>query len=143
MTTVSVEQDQLDRWATFADRVRKQEPGIRRNIARGEREFAYAKLVDLGVDAGRTVNDLQAAGAVLLDDSRPPTPAHLLDTPANRRLATALREAYAAAQEVDKERGQFNPAEPEDGPVSLPVVEILAKVETEVYGPLGTGDGPG
>ena len=59
----------------------------------------------------------------------------------NIRLARALREAYEAAQEVDREQGTFDPDEPEDGPTALPIVELLALVEEEVFVPTGRGEG--
>lgn len=53
----------------------------------------------------------------------------------------ALREAYEAAQEVDREQGTLDPDEPMDGPTALPIVDLLARVEEEVFGPTGRGEG--
>ena len=99
--------------------------------------------MQLHLDAAAALSSMREASANLPDYlPRPdPVPIHLLDTPAQRRLARALREAYEAAQEVDRERGTLDPDEPEDGPVALPIVELLARVEEEVFGPSGRGEG--
>lgn len=39
------------------------------------------------------------------------------------------------------EQGRDWHGEPEDGPTALPIVELLVRVEEEVYGPAGRGEG--
>ena len=60
-------------------------------------------------------------------------PLNLLDTPANRRLLEALREAHEAAIAVDRERGYG-----QDGPAQ-DLEDMVAKTKTEIYGAEGRG----
>lgn len=68
------------------------------------------------------------------DNSKPgwrkDIPLHLLNTPANRAFADALREAQTAAAAVDRERG----VKPEEGTSSL-MAYFADQVEAEIYGP--------
>lgn len=143
MSTVPVEQEALDAWARFAEAVRVGALNIRSDVACSRREKAQEALTDLHLQGAAALVSLHAAGALLPAGRRSaePVPLDLLDTPANRRLARALREAYEAAVEVDRERGTFDPDEPMDGPTAAPIVELLAAVELEVYGPTGRGEG--
>src|SRR5579872_6041822 len=145
MSNVPVPQRTLDQWARFTDEIRFKALDIRSDVACGHREKAREELIGLHLDAAAALSSMREAGANLPDYlPRPdPVPLDLLDTSANRRLARALREAYEAAQEVDKERGTYDPDEPEDGPTALPIVELLARVEEEVFGPSGSGEGAG
>lgn len=64
--------------------------------------------------------------------STEPTPLHLMDTPANRRLLAALVEAHKAALEVDAERGIH------DGFAEV-MESFAAERRDEVYGSAGSG----
>ena len=55
---------------------------------------------------------------------------HLLDSPANRRYARALREAYEALQQVERERGW------EDDLSDALLLDVEA-AEAELYGLAG------
>lgn len=64
--------------------------------------------------------------------STEPTPLHLMDTPANRRLLAALVEAHKAALEVDEERGIY------DGFAEV-LESFAAERRDEVFGSVGGG----
>ena len=88
---------------------------------------------DLNIAVCRICGNLETEGVTLPAVSE--VPLHLLDTPANRRLLEALREAHAAALEVDRERGYG-----EEGVISQDIENLLSEVQLEVYGPSGTGE---
>lgn len=143
MSNVPIPQEQLDGWARFADHVRTEVFPIQRMIARREYQQADESLTQLHLDAAAALTSLREAGAARPNAVMPPKPVplELLNTAANRRLAYCLRMALEAAQEVDKERGSFIAAEPYDGPCTLPIAELLSKVELEIGGPEGLGEG--
>jgi len=62
---VRVDQEQLDRWAAFADKVRATSVEARAAIAQGDTEGACEALTDLHVAAMDAVEQLYAAGALL------------------------------------------------------------------------------
>ena len=64
----------------------------------------------------------------------PDVPLALLDTPANRRYAEKLREAWEAGLEVDRER--YGPGIGTDGCAQV-IEMVLADVEQEIGGPVG------
>lgn len=130
---MNVPQDRLDAWAKTANRIRRDTLKIGKLMAGGERQAADELATELHIEAAGLLVSLRDAGARMPDGfpSSPNVPLHLLDTPANRRLARALREAYEAAIEVDLERGYG-----EDGPAEH-IGELLGRVEQEVFGPAG------
>lgn len=67
----------------------------------------------------------------------PAVPLHLLDTPANRRYAEKLREAWEAGMAVDRER--YGPNIGTDGCAQI-IEMVLADVEAEIHGPAGAGE---
>ncbi len=86
--------------------------------------------------------DRERAGAAPPGELQPPSMGlNMLNTPANRRLARALRAAYQAAVEVDRERGYQKPSEPEEGPTARSLIDLLVRVEEEVCGPARRGEG--
>ena len=102
-----------------------------------------SSLHQLHMDGAAALTRLRAIGAPMPNKTPPApvVPLELLDTRANRHLLRVLEEAVEAAQRVDQERGNFDPDEPYDGPATLPIVEILARVQLEVRGPAGAGEG--
>lgn len=134
---MNVPQDKLDAWAETVNRIRRDCPKIGKRIAAREYREADELATDLQMTAAALLSEMERAGSAR-PSSLPPAngvPLHLLDTPANRRLARALREAYEAAQAVDYERGYG-----EDGPAEH-IGELLGRVEQEVFGPAGQGEG--
>lgn len=142
MSNVPVPQDRIDAWARFAETVRCRTSQIRSANARGMAQVVEEIANNMHLEAAAALVDMERAGAITPAGLPTPreVPLHLLDTPANRRLARALRDAYEAAVEVDRERGAYTPGEPEDGPAALPIVELLIRVEEECYGPAGRGE---
>lgn len=142
MTTLPVEQRQVDAWTRFANDVRNQAMRIRTMIAGRRLDDARESLLTMHLQAAAAMVSMEEAGGATPGELPPPAavPLHLLDTPANRRLARCLRDAYEAAVEVDRERGAYTEGEPEDGPAALPIVELLWRVEEECYGPAGRGE---
>lgn len=136
---VPVPQEQLDAWARFANQVRVDVFPIQLQIARREYKAADESLTQLHLDAAAALTSMREAGATRPNAAMSPEPVslELLDTSANRRLAYYLRMAVEAAQEVDRERGQFTEEDAFDGPSTLPIAELLAKVEGEISGPVG------
>lgn len=130
---MNVTTDKLTGWNRFAQLARNTAIAARLAYAKGDREKGKAMLHDLEQAAAAAAASLEAAGA-----DRPqglptpsPVPLALLDTPASRRYARLMREAYEAARAVDRERG-FG----EDGPAD--VLEGFAEdAELDAYGPAG------
>lgn len=138
MSTLPIEQRTLDTWAEFAETVRDTSVRVQVHLAKRKLHTADVELQILFHAAAAVFVSMQRAGAQT-PDCLPPAavPLHMLDTPANRRLARALRDAYEAAVEVDRERGTYTEGEPEDGPTAMPIVELLVRVEEECFGPAG------
>ncbi len=106
---MNVPQTELDGWADACARINglllQAEAALRR-----EQTETAGNLVESARRVNVTTKHaLERAGAA---DPRPEhvpmpeeTPIQLLDTPANRRYAAALRAAYEALQEVERDRG--------------------------------------
>jgi hypothetical protein len=141
---VNIPQNELDEWERTAVFVngqlnkatgaigRSDLAGARQHIeAAGERNWT-ARRAMLRCGAANSIQETAArvrAQAGLPD--RDAVPLELLSSPANRRYARALREAYEALQAVETERGW-------DSDLSAKLYETLAAVELEVYGPAYT-----
>lgn len=82
--------------------------------------------------------NMEDAGAELpaYRPPRPTVPLALLDTPANRRYAQKLREAWEAGLAVDRER--YGADIGTDGCAQI-VEMLLADVEQECFGATGSG----
>ena len=130
---MNVDQATLDRTARSCHTLSRELGRMRQAAARANVANVAEQLQDLQGRAWTTMRDLVDAGA---DDptggrvttQEAPTPLHLLDSPANRRLLRALEEAHAAALEVDEERGI------QDGFADV-IEHFAAGVQTEVHGP--------
>lgn len=139
--TIPVDEKVLESLAHFADFTRVSALNLW-GKANARNQPEAGELMQMHMDAAAALVLLRENGAPMSDGlpTPEPVPLHQLDTPANRRLCRALREAFEAAVEVDRERG-FTDEDPEDGPSALPIAELLVKVEQEVYGPSGKGEG--
>lgn len=130
---MNVTLEKLTIWNQFAQLTRNTAISARVCYARGERQKAAQQLADLEAAAAACCVSLEAAGAERPRSLPAPVsvPLVLLDTPASRRYARLMREAYAAAREVDHERGYGD-----DGPAD--VLEGFAEAaEMDVFGPVG------
>ena len=135
---MNVPQEDLNFWRRFCDTLRATCREAMQDIDAGNVQHAR-RLVEQTDDAGRRMAlRLERAGADR-PDAPPPaidagTPLHLLDTPANRRYADKLREAWEAGLAVDRER--FGGSIGTDGCAQV-IEMVLADVEEEIYGPAG------
>ncbi len=136
---MNVEQATLDRTARSCHILSRELGRMRQAAARANVANVAEQLQDLQGRAWTTMRDLVDAGA---DDptggrvttQETPVALHLLDSPANRRLLSALLEAHAAALEVDEERGIV------DGFADV-IEHFAAGVQTEVHGPADARQG--
>ena len=118
-----------------------------RTLAAKIKQAGSQAMRSAGHDQGQRLEEVQRLAAEMetrlemAGAERPATVAQpfavsrdLLDTPANRRKARALREAYEAALEVDQER--YGPTIGTDGEAQA-IEMLLADVEEELHGPVG------
>ena len=118
-----------------------------RTLAAKIRQASSQAMRSVGYDQGKRLEDVQRLAAQMearLEQAGAERPAiiaqpfavsqSLLDTPANRRKAWALREAYEAALEVDRER--YGERIGTDGEAQA-IEMLLADVEEELRGPVG------
>ena len=127
--------EKLSAWNAFAQLARNTAISVRVCYARGDRQKAIQQLADLETAAAACCVSLEAAGAERPRSlpAPPSVPLALLDTPASRRYARLMREAYEAARAVDHERGYGD-----DGPAD--VLEGFAEAaEMDAYGAVGMG----
>jgi hypothetical protein len=130
---VNVPQEQLDTLRTLAVRL-KQSVWSARCEAGPTRD---ALLTEAGHLAANLETRLDRVGAQSPAAVPPPAgdvPLRLMDTPANRRYAEALRVAWEAGLAVDRER--YGEAIGTDGAAQV-VEMVLADVEAELHGPAG------
>jgi hypothetical protein len=134
--TMQIENEELAWWARFADKVRNQALWLGRLMAAGRLTEARNAASELHLEAARTLTAMENAGAEIPAylPAMPDVPLEVLTSPANCRLYRALREAAEAAREVDRERGR------EVGWSDF-ITDKLNRVELEVYGPAGHGEG--
>ncbi len=137
---MNVPQDDLNLWRQFFETLRVQMFDGQKQLA--ARNFAAVNnaLANTASAAARMGIRLERAGADRPAElpPAPQTPLEKLDTPANRRYADALRAAWEAGLEVDRER--YGPKIGTDGCAQV-VEMVLADVEIEIYGPQGRGEG--
>lgn len=132
---MNVPQEDLNGWRSLAERIKQ--TVMSAQIAR--RETQAQTLQEAARLAAQLETRLDRAGA---DRPGPlPVPAQdvpieLLDTPANRRYADKLREAWEAGLEVDRER--YGPTIGTDGCAQV-IEMVLADVEQECFGAVGAG----
>ena len=135
---MNVPQDDLNLWRRFFDTLRVSCRTLLRDLDAGNVQHAR-QLVEQTEDAGRRMGlRLEKAGADR-PGVPPPSldadvPLALMDTPANRRYAEALRVAWEAGLAVDRER--YGPNIGTDGCAQV-IEMVLADVEEELHGPTG------
>ncbi len=108
--------------------------------ARARSDTRAALLEDAGHLAANLETRLDRAGAeapAAAPANRHQVPLDLLDTPANRKYADALRAAWEAGLAVDRER--YGESIGTDGCAQV-IEMVLADVEMEIYGPAGRGE---
>jgi len=130
---MNIEQDKLSAWNRFAELARNTAIAARLAYARDDWDKGKQFLKDLEHAAAAASVSMESAGAdrpAPLPDPQG-VPLALLDTPASRRYARLMREAYEAALAVDRERGYGS-----DGPAAM--LEGLAEeAELDAYGAVG------
>lgn len=136
---MNVPQEELDRWARFANEVRGRMLRLPRLISWKGNAEVEREMNDLMLLAAQMTKAMEAAGATPPVSVLPvePVPLELLASEANRRYYQKLYEAWEAAIAVDIERG-CHP----HGPADL-LADRIARVEREVYGPAGLNEGFG
>ena len=135
---MNVSQDELNQWRLTAGLVRVTCRGALLDLNAGNTAHARLLVEQTEDEARRLALRLEKAGADR-PDAPPPAftegvPLHLLNTPANRRYLSLLRETYEAALVVDRER--YGADIGTDG-LAQRVEDILADVEEEVGGAVG------
>lgn len=129
---MNVPQDELDTLRALAKRAKDATYNAR--IAPPARRGEY--LEQAGHLCAQLETRLKNAGADAPEGTPVPLAVRLehLDTPANRRYLSALREVWEAGLEVDRER--FGPNIGTDG-CAQAIELILRDVEQEVFGAVG------
>ena len=130
---MNVSTEKLTAWNRFAELARQTSISARLAFAKGEAQRGRVMLSELAEAAAAASVSMEAAGAALPSGAPQglQVPLELLNTPASRKYARLMREAYEAAREVDHERGYGD-----DGPAD--VLEGFAEAaEMDVCGPAG------
>lgn len=130
---MNIPQTDLDAWRSLAARL-KQLTFSARTTSLDRRAVL---LEEAGHLAANLETRLDRAGAQPPTGTPAPryeTPLTLLDTPANRRYAEALRVAWEAGLAVDRER--YGDRIGTDGCAQV-IEMVLADVEEELHGPAG------
>ena len=129
---ILIGQEELNGLRTLAAKIKHAGNVAMRTYGHGQGE-RLEEVIHLAAQLETRLDQAGAARPSVLaqPDMIPPS---LLDTPANRRKAQALREAYEAALEVDRER--YGDRIGTDGEAQA-VEMLLADVEEELRGPVG------
>ena len=133
---MNVPDDTLSRLLGLTQRLQGYYFTVGRAVMDGQPEIAEDRLKDLLADVGAMTSLLLQAGALPPDQDLPDidsVPIDKLDTPANRRLLSALERAYETALDVDEERW---PGIGTNGMAQGLEME-LRRVRLEVLGPAG------
>ena len=131
---MNVSQSDLNTLRAFTESVRNLTFAVPGYIRAGDAAGLHERLRVARFESIAAAGILERAGADRPADTPAAVgvPLHLLDTPANRRLLTCLRDALEAARAVDTERGYGG----DGGPADMYAM-LLAGVETEVLGAPG------
>jgi hypothetical protein len=130
---MNIKNEALDAWAALAEQM----GNLARRAQRTVEQECEAALEELGSLSASLLTRLMAAGARSPHALRRPrydVPLVLLDTPANRRYASALRAAWEAGLAVDRER--YGADIGTDGAAQI-IEMVLADVEQEIHGAEG------
>ena len=135
---MNIAQDELNQWRRTAGQLRVVCRTAIHDLRGGKTQHALRRVEAAEDEARRLALQLERAGADR-PDAPPPSltegvPLHLLNTPANRRYLSLLRETYEAALAVDRER--YGADIGTDG-LAQRIEDVLADVETEIGGPAG------
>lgn len=135
---MNVPQDTLNGWRRALDTLRGTLNALRVELNAGRRTQAQDALSEADNAARLLGLSMEDAGAELpaYREPRPTVPLQLMDTPANRRYAAKLREAWEAGLAVDRER--YGESIGTDGCAQM-VEMLLADVEQECFGAVGAG----
>ncbi len=136
---MNIPQDTLNGWRKKAGTAWGILSALRYDIAGDKREQAQERRAQAEEALRHLVLSLEKAGADAPEDADTPrneVPLALLDTPANRRYAQKLREAWEAGLEVDRER--YGADIGTDGCAQV-IEMVLADVEEECFGAVGAG----
>jgi hypothetical protein len=137
---MNVPQEELNAWRRSLDGLRATLHGLGFDVAAGRTQEAREKVQRADDQARRLALELERAGVDRPAGSvpAPDVPLRLMDTPANRRYAQALRVAWEAGLAVDRER--YGEGIGTDGCAQV-IEKVLADVEMELYGPAGARRG--
>ena len=136
---MNIPQDTLNGWRKKAGAAWGILSALRYDIAGSKTQQAQDRRQQAEDALRLLVLDMEKAGADVAEDNDTPrneAPLALLDTPANRRYAQKLREAWEAGLAVDRER--YGADIGTDGCAQM-VEMLLADVETEIGGAVGAG----
>ena len=132
--SMNVDQNELDRWARFANLIRGKMMLVNRLLVQGKSREIGSLSSDLQREAARTLAAMEFAGAAIPDGLPEGEPfsvsLELMTSSANCRLYERLTEALEAAREVDFERGRSR------GWADF-LEDRIARVEREVFGAIG------
>jgi len=137
-----VPDDDLNQWRRFFSVLYASMKKAEAELSAGRTEHARQLVSQTAAAAIRMGLKLEQAGAVkpgetaedAVQEVAEGVPLHLLDTPANRRYAEALQDAYAAALAVDRER--YGESIGTDGCAQM-VEALLRNTLGEVVPPVG------
>jgi len=140
---VKIELSQLNAWAQLAQQTNNRLVHLmfllgRPNVTPANLKEAASQATEGQGLNNRLLQELLCAGADDPNRPRAGMPARketglaVMTSPANRRLASLLRETAQAAADVEAERG-------EDGGLSEILTSYAEQAEMEVYGPAGLG----
>lgn len=129
---MNVPQNELNSLRTLAAKIKAAGGQAMRSVGREQGQH----LEDVQQLAAQLETRLDQAGAQRPAFVVTPTavPLELLDTPANRRYALLLRDAWEAGLAVDRER--YGESIGTDGCAQV-IEMVLADVEEEIGGPVG------
>ena len=135
---MNINQDELNQWRRTAGQLRVTCREALASLHAGKIIYGREVVEQAEDQARRLTLQLEKAGADR-PDAPPPSlaegvPLHLLNTPANRRYLSLLRETYEAALAVDRER--YGADIGTDG-LAQRIEDVLADVEEEVDGAVG------
>lgn len=136
---MNIPQDTLNGWRKKAGAAWGLACALRYDIAGGKTQQAQERRAEAEEALRQLVLDMERAGADApadTDTARNEVPLALLDTPANRRYAEKLREAWEAGLAVDRER--YGADIGTDGCAQV-IEMVLADVEQECFGAVGAG----
>lgn len=134
----NIPQETLSAWRRRIGEAWGTVTALRYDIAADKKQQAEDRRAQAEDALRRLALDMERAGADAPQGTVPrnEVPLALLDTPANRRYAAKLREAWEAGMAVDRER--YGADIGTDGCAQV-IEMVLADVEEECFGAVGAG----